>query len=38
MSTVHGAAEDAGQRHRVVVIGWGFGGLTAAKALVSQPM
>ena len=28
----------ADQRHRVVVIGSGFGGLTAAKALKSAPV
>jgi NADH:ubiquinone reductase (H+-translocating) len=38
MSTVPGAAEETGRRHRVVVIGSGFGGLTATKALKRAPV
>lgn len=38
MSTLPGAAEETGRRHRVVVIGSGFGGLTATKALKRAPV
>ncbi|MBV9351878.1 MAG: NAD(P)/FAD-dependent oxidoreductase [Mycobacterium sp.] len=38
MSTVPGTAEETGRRHRVVVIGSGFGGLTATKALRRAPV
>ena len=33
MSAARDTIEGTGQRHRVVVIGSGFGGLTATKAL-----
>jgi len=38
MSTLSGTTEGTGQRHRVVVIGSGFGGLTATKALKRAPV
>jgi NADH dehydrogenase len=38
MTTFPGSAEETGQRHRVVVIGSGFGGLTATKALKNAPV
>lgn len=38
MSIVSVAAAEHGRRHRVVVIGSGFGGLTAAKALKRAPV
>jgi NADH dehydrogenase len=38
MSTLPGTTEGTGQRHRVVVIGSGFGGLTATKALKRAPV
>jgi NADH:ubiquinone reductase (H+-translocating) len=38
MSTVAGAPAETGQRHRVVVIGSGFGGLAATKALKRAPV
>ena len=38
MSTASSASQGTAQRHRVVVIGSGFGGLTAAKALKSAPV
>ncbi|MGN6338806.1 NAD(P)/FAD-dependent oxidoreductase [Mycobacterium sp.] len=38
MSAVAGAAEETGRRHRVVVIGSGFGGLAATKALKRAPV
>jgi NADH dehydrogenase len=38
MTTFPGTAEETGLRHRVVVIGSGFGGLTAIKALKNAPV
>ncbi|MGA9361272.1 MAG: NAD(P)/FAD-dependent oxidoreductase, partial [Mycobacterium sp.] len=38
MSAARDTIEGAGQRHRVVVIGSGFGGLTATKALKNAPV
>ena len=38
MSTAASASQGTDQRHRVVVIGSGFGGLAAAKALKSAPV
>ena len=38
MSTLPGTADENGRRHRVVVIGSGFGGLTATKALKRAPV
>ena len=38
MSTAPSTSQGTAQRHRVVVIGSGFGGLTAAKALKSAPV
>jgi monoamine oxidase len=38
MSTLPGPADESGRRHRVVVIGSGFGGLTATKALKRAPV
>ena len=38
MSTLPGTADETGRRHRVVVIGSGFGGLTATKALKRAPV
>ena len=38
MSTASSASQGTAQRHRVVVIGSGFGGLTATKALKSAPV
>ena len=38
MSATHDTVDGAGRRHRVVVIGSGFGGLTATKALKNAPV
>jgi NADH dehydrogenase len=38
MSAMPDTVDQTGQRHRVVVIGSGFGGLTAAKALKNAPV
>jgi NADH:ubiquinone reductase (H+-translocating) len=38
MSAIPTASRDTAQRHRVVVIGSGFGGLTATKALKGAPV
>jgi NADH:ubiquinone reductase (H+-translocating) len=38
VSTLPGTADESGRRHRVVVIGSGFGGLTATKALKRAPV
>jgi cation diffusion facilitator CzcD-associated flavoprotein CzcO len=38
MSILAGTADEDGRRHRVVVIGSGFGGLTATKALKRAPV
>jgi NADH:ubiquinone reductase (H+-translocating) len=38
MSATPDTVDETGQRHRVVVIGSGFGGLTAAKALKNAPV
>jgi NADH:ubiquinone reductase (H+-translocating) len=38
MSAAHDTVDGTGRRHRVVLIGSGFGGLTATKALKNAPV